>query len=84
MKFEIGHFYKYSAGRCIAIVGEVETYKWGKQFVVEEVDKTGHGISCTDADSECNENWLEIGREEFLRNFKQGGANEKIISNRNC
>ena len=68
--FELGHFYRHNKGRYIAILCEVETYKWGKQFVVEETDKSGHSISCMDKDSGCNENWLEVGRAEWMRNFK--------------
>lgn len=70
MKFEVGKFYKHGKGRAIAIVGEVETYKWGKMLVVEETDKTGHGISCIDAKAEdLHEKWVEIGKEEWMREF---------------
>lgn len=72
MNFEPGHFYAHEAGRQIAVVGEVETYKWGRMLVIEEADKTGHSISCVEvADAEANENlWIEIGKEEWMRNFK--------------
>jgi len=69
-KFEVGKYYIHSGGRKISIVGEVMTDRWKEQFVVEEVDKTGHAISCMDIDAERNENWLEIGHEEWMRNFK--------------
>ena len=72
MDFEVGHFYLHKGGRCIAPIGEVTTYKWGEQLIIEEVDSTGHGISCIDKGSEVNENWLEIGKPEFMRNFKGG------------
>ena len=68
--FQAGKFYKHRAGRSIAILCEIETYKWNKQFIVEEADITGHAVSCMDIDSERNENWLEIGKIEFLRAFK--------------
>ena len=72
MNFEPGKFYSHDAGRQIAVVGEVETYKWGKMLVIEEADSTGHSISCVEAaDAEANESlWIEIGKEEWLRNFK--------------
>ena len=71
MNFEIGKFYQHSAGRYIAIVGEVETYKWGRMFVVEEMDKTGHAISCIQVGSEDTaDNWTEVGKSEFLQVFK--------------
>ena len=68
MKLEVGRFYCHEGGRQIAVVGEVETYKWGKMFVIEEADSTGHGISCTEA-TDLGGNWVEIGREEWLSNF---------------
>jgi hypothetical protein len=67
--FEIGKFYQHRKGRYIAPLGIVKTYKWGEQLVVEETDKTGHSISCVGIGAECNENWIEIGRDEWLRNF---------------
>ncbi|MDZ4340931.1 MAG: hypothetical protein U1E51_00655 [Candidatus Binatia bacterium] len=70
MKFEVGHFYMHEAGRQIAVIAEVESYKWAKMFVIEEADSTGHSISCAEVNQEANDhNWVEIGREEWLRNF---------------
>jgi len=69
--FKVGHFYRHNKGRCIAIVGGVETYKWGEMLVIEETDKSGHSISCVEKDAAgINDNWLEIGRAEWLRNFQ--------------
>lgn len=70
MVFEVGHFYIHEAGRQIAVVGEVETYKWGKMLVIEEADRTGHAISCAEIGQEANENWVEIGKAEWMRNFQ--------------
>ena len=72
MKAEIGKFYAHEAGRNIAIVGEVETTKWGKMLVVEEADRTGHSISCIErGDSDLSDaTWVEIGKEEWLSNFE--------------
>ena len=72
MKLEIGKFYIHEGGRNIAVVGEVITYRWGTMLVIEEADVTGHSVSCTEA-TELNENWAEIGREEWLTNFSPGG-----------
>lgn len=70
MLFQVGHFYLHEGGRAIAVVGQVTTYKWGEMLVIEEVDRTGHSISCAAMGQEANENnWTEIGREEWLRNF---------------
>ena len=72
MKFEQGKFYVHEAGRAIAILGEVETYKWGKQLVVEETDPTGHGISTINTDAVCIDgSWIEIGKPEWDRRFKE-------------
>jgi len=71
MKFELGKFFKHEAGRAIAIVGEVDTYAWGKVYIVEETDPTGHGISCIEKGSaDTHERWVEIGKEEWMREFK--------------
>ena len=70
MIFESSKFYMHEAGRQIAILGEVESYRWGKMLVIEEADKTGHSISCSEVGQEANDNnWVEIGRGEWLRNF---------------
>ena len=72
LKFEVGKFYSHPGGRQIAVLGLVESYKWGKMFVIEEADPTGHAISC----SEINDfaditamGWIEIGMPEWMRNF---------------
>lgn len=70
MIFEVGCFYAHGAGRQIAVLAEVETFKWGKMLVIEEADATGHSISCAESASAEN-TWIEIGREEWLRNFKK-------------
>jgi len=67
--FELGKFYQHAGGRYIAIVGEVKTYKWGKMFVVEEADKTGHAMSCIEVGEERSENWAEVSEAEWKGNF---------------
>ena len=52
MKFELGKYYKHAAGRCIHIVCEGETDAFGKQWLVEETDLTGHSMSIMNAESE--------------------------------
>ena len=69
MNFILGKFYQHAGGRYIAIVGEVNTTKWQKMFVVEEVDKTGHSISCVAVGEERNENWAEVSEAEWKGNF---------------
>jgi len=71
MFFEVGKFYVHEGGRHIAVVGEVETYCWGKMLVIEEADSTGHSISCVEAGEEVSESlWVEIGKPEWMELFK--------------
>jgi hypothetical protein len=71
MKLEPGKFYKHNSGRSIAVLGDVETWKWGPMLVIEETDETGHSISCVEKDQaeDKHEKWTEIGLEEFKREF---------------
>jgi len=80
MKFEIGKFYAHEAGRQIAILGEVTSYRWGKMFVIEEADKSGHSISCAEVPKDfLNANdaeWVEIGKDEWMMNFENASCHE--------
>jgi len=70
IKFEVGKYYIHRGGRKISIVGEVKTDRWDKMLVVEETDRTGHAISCIEKGSEDTaDNWIEISRSEWLREF---------------
>ena len=70
MIFKVGSFYMHEAGRQIAVLAEVETFKWGKMLVIEEADATGHSISCAEIGEEANDhNWVEIGKGEWMLNF---------------
>lgn len=76
LKFEPGKFYRHEDGRCIAILSEVNTYKWGKMLVVEETDPTGHSISCITGDAtDYHERWAEIGKDEWTREFNNDFSN---------
>jgi hypothetical protein len=71
MIFEVGKFYSHEAGRQIAVLSEVETYKWRKMLVIEEADGTGHSISCAEIGEANDHNWVEIGKEEWMQNFRR-------------
>ena len=71
MQFKVGHFYAHEAGRQIAVIAEVETYKWGRMLVIEETDRTGHSISCAETGEANDNNWVEIGYEEWMLNFNK-------------
>ena len=70
MIFQVGRYYAHEAGRQIAVLAEVETYKWGKMLVIEEADATGHSISCAEISEANDNNWVQIGQAEWLHNFK--------------
>lgn len=83
MKLEAGKFYVSVFGntvgghRKIAVLGPVDTYRWGKMFVIEEADTTGHAISCAEINQECPEGtWIEIGRDEWFQNFEDEFCDE--------
>lgn len=70
--FEVGKFYAHEGGRQIAVLGTVNTFKWGESFVIEEADATGHGVSVAEVNKFADIQalgWIEIGQEEWLRNF---------------
>ena len=74
MKFKPERFYSHEGGRQIAVLSEVETYRWGKMFVVEEADKSGHAISVMEINETADiekQGWVEIGKSEFMRNFEE-------------
>jgi hypothetical protein len=70
MPIKTGDFFIHEKGRMVAVLDKVRTYRWGEQYIIEEVDRTGHGISCVDVDTEMPDAlWQPIGRDEWLRNF---------------
>jgi len=77
MKLEAGKFYvsvlRNTGGghRKIAVLGPVETYRWGKMFVIEEADQSGHAVSCAEINQEFqDETWIEIGHDEWMLNLE--------------
>lgn len=70
MIISVGKFYMHENGRQIAVIAEVGSYRWGRMYVIEEADKTGHSISCVEVDQELSGGtWVEIGKPEWLKNF---------------
>ena len=84
MIFQVGRFYAHEAGRQIAVLAEVSTYKWGKMLVIEEADKTGHSISCAEIAEANGNNWVEIGRAEWLQNFTNKPGYRPRMEKRNA
>ena len=72
MKFEPEKFYCHDSGRAIAVLGTVQTYRWGLSLIIEETDNSGHSISCVEADNAIDEHhrWTEIGKDEWMMRFK--------------
>lgn len=74
MIFEVGKYYKHDKGRAVSVVGQVTTKSWGHMVVLEETDRTGAAMSCvalSELDKACAENWIEIGPEEWAREYKR-------------
>ena len=74
LKFELGKYYIHNTGKMIYIHGELDTYAWGKMYVVEECCPTDKGvehyISAIIKDGKDHSNsFTEIGEAEFKRNF---------------
>lgn len=71
MKFELGCYYMHENGRCIAVVGEVVTWKWSTMLVIEETDATGHSISIVEKSQaeDTKDRWVQIGVEEWKDAF---------------
>ena len=84
MIFEVGHFYSHEAGRQIAVLAEVKTYKWGKMLVIEEADRTGHSISCAEIAEANDSTWTEIGEIEWLQNFTNKPGYRPRMEERNA
>jgi hypothetical protein len=79
MNFELGKFYTHEGGRQIAVLAETETYRWGKMFLIEEADATGHAISCMENNKSVNvekNGWIEISKKEWMRNFEESSCFE--------
>jgi hypothetical protein len=73
MKLKAGNFYHHKHGRMIAVLQEIETWKFGTCFVIEEADVSGHGTSIVEVDSAPvlkDGDWTEIGKEEWKKNFE--------------
>lgn len=67
--FKIGKYYRHTSGEEIRIVGEVFTDLYGRTLLAEsnrKPDLTPVGPSPHHA-----ENWVEITREEWLKNFEK-------------
>lgn len=73
MIFEVGKFYRHmDLGQDLAIVGEVNTTMYGHCLVAEVADwKRGPGLIPVGTDESCAENYEEITRKEWMKNFSK-------------
>lgn len=69
MKFEIGKFYEHTSGKQVAIVGKVKTTMWGETLVAENANESY--LSPFGSDEAAAENWSEITKEEWMKNFSK-------------
>ena len=77
--FEVNKFYIHGeSGTMIAILCEVDTYAFGKSFIVEECipvnDPVNPGVehyisSIIQDGKDHSKGWVEIGKAEWLKNF---------------
>lgn len=67
MIFEQGKYYSHPTGRQMAIVGEVETTLYGKCLIAETDD--GADLKSVGRDESAAENWTEISKDEWMKNF---------------
>lgn len=67
MKFEIGKCYRHAAGEEFSIVGIVRTDMYGDCLVAESNENCD--LKPVGSDESAAENWVEISRDEWLRNF---------------
>ena len=64
MKFELNKYYQHKMGRTIAILGILSTHAWGDQFIIEETDPTGQGISSV-SPNEDHVDWVEVSKSDW-------------------
>lgn len=69
MIFEIGKFYRHPSGRDMAILGRVTTTLWGESLLAECACQRGHLLQAVGEDKTSAQNWEEITREEWMKNF---------------
>jgi hypothetical protein len=69
MIFEIGKFYRHKAGGDMAILRPVKTTLWGECLLAECAGKRGHLLQAVGQDKTSAQNWDEITREEWMKNF---------------
>lgn len=81
-EIKLGSYYHHEKGRSIYVFGKAKTYRWGEVWSIEECDPTGHATSIVEATAtRLDDTWIEIGKEEWLREFKNGHRpiDEKLV-----
>ena len=73
MRFEPGKYYRHTSGQIIAILGFMDTAMWGKTLVAELAGLTSHELRPVGWDDDgYAQNWVEVPRDEWMKNFKGG------------
>jgi hypothetical protein len=67
MKFEIGKYYKHTAGHMINPLVEAETTLYGKTLIAEDSQGT---LIAVGQDEDSTANYVETTKEEWLSNFR--------------
>ena len=73
MKFEIGKYYKHTTGEIINVLGEITTTLYGNTLIAETND-VYNIFKPVGKSEECTVNWIEVGREEWMKNFSTTGG----------
>lgn len=67
LKFEVGKFYKHTAGTKIAVLCEADTTLYGNTLLAESAGC--NGFRAVGKDESCTANWHEITKEEWMQSF---------------
>jgi len=69
-RFELGKYYRHTTGKCMHIVGTVETTMWGWTFVAEE-HSSNHLAAVGFSDDSCSVNWHETTEDDWMTGFSK-------------
>lgn len=74
-----GQFFKHETGRAIAVLSEAKSFLFGKLLVIEEINPIGHSV--VDAEKVLSDEWVEIGKPEWMLDIKETILSKKAVGN---
>ena len=69
MRFEVGKFYRHSAGGFLAVLCKIETTMWGKCLLAETAGPGVSRLIPIGEDEDSAQNYTECSRGEWMSNF---------------